>query len=170
MDIFPPVTVERFERIQPGDLFVYLSEQNCYAIKTETLSNGDRSSLVVLGPAFPYPANESFLLPWQAANVVSYGKNFSVLLPDDPDAWFDTGTTREPVCLAVSGGKVFVCTNGGSSPREFAQCYVELATGKIVQGRMPGAAYTNQWEIAVSHSRLQPRTLLKYPLRKGATA
>jgi len=166
MEIFPSVTVGRFEQIQPGDLFVFLGERNCYAIKTEKPSNGDRSGLVVLGPAFPYPANESFLLPWQGANVVSHGKNFSVLLPTDPAAWFETGSTREPVCLAVHEGKVFVCANGGPSPGHFFQCYVELETGKIIEGRLPGAAYTNQWEIVITHPKLPPRTLLKFPLQK----
>ncbi len=166
MEMFPSVTVERFEKIQPGDLFVCLGEQNYYAIKTEKASNGDGNSLVVLGPTFPYPADESFLLPWQAANVVSYGKNFSIVLPTDPGAWIETGSTREPVCLAVHEGRALVCTNGGPSPSRFFQCYVELGTGKIVEGRLSGAAYTNQWEIVALHSRLPPRTLLKFPLQK----
>jgi hypothetical protein len=168
MEVFPSARVCRFEQVQPGDLFVYLGQQNSYAIKTEKPINGDRSKVVMLGPKFPYEADEALILPWQAATVISYGRDFFVSLPTDPGAWFESGSTREPVCLALHEGKAFVCANGGPSPRHFFQCYVELGSGKVIEDRFSGAAYTNRWEIIVPHSKLPFHTLLKFPPQKSA--
>ncbi len=59
MEIYPPVRVARFEQLDPGDLFVYPHERgSCIALKTEKPANGDRNYMVVLGPHFPYEAEE----------------------------------------------------------------------------------------------------------------
>jgi len=162
MEVTPKLTVARFEKLEPGDLFIYMTDQgSCFAIKTDKAKDGDPSELLILGPDFPYDAKESLLLKWQPTTVVSFGKNFKIILPTNPSDWFLSGDTRTPVCLAVCDEEVYICTNGGQWPGPFFQCFVEVKTGKIVENRLPGiSAFTNHWEIALPGAEL--RTILKY--------
>jgi len=167
MEIIPPVLAVRFEQLEPGDLFVFTeSSLSMLAIKTAVPVNADRNNLVLLGPQFPHGANEAFLLPWQPTTVASFGKSFSVLLPTDPADWNQNGPSRDPICLAVCEDKTYVCVNGGASPQHFFQCFVELATGAIVEGRLKGSTtYTGRWEIALLSPNHPPRLFVRYPLQ-----
>ncbi len=101
-------------------------------------------------------------MDWQPTTVISFGKNYLVLLADDPASWFLSGNLRSPTCIAACEEGIYVCTNGGTSPQEFFQCFVEFSTGKLAEGRLLGcSAYTNNWEIVIPHQKLPPRTLLK---------
>ena len=68
---------------------------------------------------------------------------------------------RKPVCLAVAGDDVFICTNGGTSPEHYFSCFVHVKTGAIVERSLAGTSvYTNRWEIAVLGSDHPPLTIL----------
>jgi hypothetical protein len=170
VELVPPVTVARFEEIEPGGLFVQFDGRSqCIGLKTARPPDGDRNQFVLLGPEFPDGISESFLVPWESATVVSFGKNYSLLLPSDPSAWFLDGPKRTPVCIAASGNRAYVCTNGGSSPRDFTPCFVEFETGAIIQRRLPtDAAYTLHWQISLLHRHIPPRTILSYPRRDAS--
>jgi hypothetical protein len=166
MDVFPSVRTARFEELEPGDLFILIDQQQkLYALKTQQPATGDRSAMVLLGPSFIQDVAESFLVPWQPATVLSFGKSFSILPPLDPTSWSPTGPSRTPVCLAVAGEDIYICTNGGFSPQHYFSCFVDLKTGAIIEGRLPrSAAFTNAWEIAILGINHPPRSILKYPL------
>src|SRR5665213_452969 len=102
MEVTPKMRVTRFEKLEPGDLFIYLTDEgSCFALKTATTKDGDPSDILVLGPNFPYETKESMLLRWQPTTVVSFGKDYKIILPTKPSAWFLNGNIRAPVCLAV---------------------------------------------------------------------
>jgi hypothetical protein len=166
VEVLPPVRTARFEQLEPGELFIYMDGSHTfYALKTQPPATGDKSTMVVLGPSFPEHLNESFLLPWQPATVLSLGKDFSVLPSLDPALWSLQGPSRDPVCLAVADGSVYICTNGGHSPTHYFACFVEMATGAIVEGRLSGhAVFTVAWEIMLLSASHPPRSILKYPL------
>jgi hypothetical protein len=166
MEIVPPVRVARFEQLEPGELFIYIDgTQKFYALKTQQPSSGDRSTMVLLGPSFIQDIKESILVPWQPVTVLSFGKSFSVLPSLDLASWSLAGSTRQSVCLAVADADVYICTNGGSSPHQYFPCFVEVKTGAIIEGHLPGtAAFTATWEIAVLGTKHPPRSILKYPL------
>jgi hypothetical protein len=162
MEVTPKMRAARFEKLEPGDLFIYLTDRrSCFALKTEKTNDGDPSDILVLGPDFPYDAKESMLLRWQPTTVVSFGKDYKIVLPTKPSEWFLDGNVRTAVCLAVCDEDVYVCTNGGPSPNRFFQCFVEVKTGKIIENRLPGiVAYTNRWDIALPGAEL--KTILRY--------
>jgi hypothetical protein len=166
MEIIPSARTARFEQLEPGDLFIYMDgRQTFYALKTQQLASGDRSDMVLLGPSFIQDVAESFLVPWQPVTVLSLGKSFTVLPSLDPASWSPTGPSRTPVCLAVVGEDIYICTNGGPSPQRYFPCFVDLKTGAIIEQRLPGsAAFTNIWEIAVLGANHPPLSILKYPL------
>jgi hypothetical protein len=167
MDVIPPVRATRFEQLDAGDLFLILDAGTpSYAIKTARPSNGDRSSMVLLGPTFVQDVKESFIAPWRSTTVLSFGKNFSILLSANPTAWSSSGPGREPVCLAIAENDTFVCTNGGMSPEHYLPCFVEVKTGVIVERRPSGSiAFTTTWEIALLSANGPPFSVLKYPLQ-----
>lgn len=163
--MIPPVRTTRFEQLESGDLFIYMDgRQTFYALKTQQPASGDRSTMVLLGPSFIQNVAESFLVPWQPVTVLSFGKGFSILPSLDPASWSSTGPSRTPVCLAVAGENIYICTNGGPSPQHYFPCFVDLNTGAILEQRLPSsAAFTNTWEIAVLDANHPPRSILKYP-------
>jgi hypothetical protein len=165
MEVVPSVKVTRFEQLEPGELFLHLDGRHSfYALKTAPPVNGDRSEMVMLGPSFFEDASESLLLPWGATTVLSLGKKFSILLPTGGGTLSTTGPSRTPVCLAIVGERAFICTNGSRTPQRYLPCFVELATGSVLERHLPGlAAYTPEWEIAVLGANHPPRTILKYP-------
>jgi hypothetical protein len=166
MEIIPPVRATRFEQLEPGDLFIFMDRQHAFfALKTQQPPTGDRSTMVLLGPTFIGDVAESFLVPWQPATVLSLGKAFSILPSLDTVSWSPTGPNRTPVCLAVVGEDVYICTNGGPSPQHYIPCFVDIKTGAIIERHLPGIpAFTNTWEIAVLHANHPPQSILKYPL------
>jgi hypothetical protein len=165
MDLVPAVKAIPFEQLKPGELFICADARHSfYALRTSLPIEDGAHTLVLLGPTFPQDASESFLLPWRPTNVLSIGKKLSVLPSLDSAHWLK-GPSRAPVCLAIAEGEPYVCTNGGPSLQHFLPCFVSLATGAIVEGRLPGsAAFTSHWEIAALSATHPPRTILKYPL------
>ena len=164
MNIIPPVKIERFEQLQPGDLFVYMNEgAGCFALKLERERDNDPNKMVFIGPDFPHDMKESYILPWQKATVVSHGKNFNIVLPGRAASWKPQTEMRKPVCLAVIEKEVFFCTNGGTSPEHYIPCYIGAATGKIHMSRPAGSiAFTHDWKITVPGPSDTSLSLLKY--------
>jgi hypothetical protein len=168
LDIVPPLRVDRFEQLEPGDLFMqWDGQRTSYALKTQPMLRGDRNAMVLLGPTFIQEVRESYIVPWQPLTVVSLGKDFSILPSLDPASWLFNGSTRAPICLAIAEDRVYVCTNGGPSPQHYMACFVEVKTGAIFERRLPGslAAFTCDWEIVVSSPNHVPRSVIKYPLQ-----
>ncbi len=170
MEFIPPIRTERFEQLEPGELFLFMNHNHkFFALKTQQPSTGDKSQLVLLGPNFPESVTESFLLPWQAATTVSFGKNYSIVLPTDAASWSLDGPNRQPVCLAVANDRPYICTNGGQSPSHFFQCFVDMKTGAVIEGSLPGRpVFTNCWEIVILRDQQPPSSIIKYPLRPDA--
>jgi hypothetical protein len=127
VDVIPPLAMISFDQLQPGDLFLYMTgSHKFYALKTVRPANGPAYTMVTLGPSFFEDANESILLPWDdAATVLSFGKNFWILLPTEAHAWSWNGDYRKPVCLGVAGGSFYICANGGSSAEQYNPCFVD---------------------------------------------
>jgi hypothetical protein len=166
MDIVPAVKAIPFEQLQPGELFICAdSRHSFYALRTDQPIEEGSNTLVLLGPIFLQDFSESFLVPWRPRSVLSFGKELSVLPSLDSATWSVAGPSRTPVCLAVSAGDPYICTNGGPSPQHYLPCFVNIRTGAIVESRLPGpAAFTSCWEIAALSDRHAPLTVLKFPL------
>ena len=77
MQVLPVVKIDRFEQLDPGDLFVYPHPNgSCWALKAVDLeANGDKL-ILPLGPTFPQSTGGPRLLPWQATTTVSFGKDY----------------------------------------------------------------------------------------------
>jgi hypothetical protein len=164
MEIIPQARMTKFSDVQPGDLFLYMDGQNkFYAIRTQ----GPQTTMVMLGPSFhPPDVTEAFLFAWDVSTVLSFGKDYSILLPTDAASWVWSGQTRSPpIWLAVAGDSMFICANGGRSSQNYFPCFVDVKTGAILGRSLPGTSvYTNTWEIAVLGNNYPPRTILKFPL------
>lgn len=162
----PPMRAARFEQLEAGELFIYLEYgKRSYALKTLPHAAVGQAGLVLLGPSFIDNLTESFLVSWQPATVLSLGRNFAVLPGLDPASWSTTGPSRVPVCLAVAGSDMYVCTNGASSPRHYQPFYVDIRSGAVLTSPLPSmTAYTNSWEIITVCESHPPRSVLRYPL------
>jgi hypothetical protein len=166
MEIIPAVCAVRYEQLEPGELFLFV-ERGTYALKALQKSPGARSEMVVLGPNFMNGGGPS-LLGWQATTVLSFGKDFSILLSSTPSEWVGRPGDRSQVWLAVGEQKTFICANGGTSFEHYVASLVDIETGEILERQSPGhVLYTNVWEIATLGSSHPPRTILKFPWPKA---
>jgi len=165
MEIIPAARTVRYEQLEPGEIFLF-AEGRTYALKARPQGDGDRNKMVLLGPSF-LNGQGSSLVGWQATTVLSFGKNCTIFLPTDPNAWAREPVDQSQVWLAVADDRIFVCTNGAAVPQLYFPCFVDVQTGEIVEGRIQGfALYTNVWEIAVLGANHPPHTILKYPLQE----
>lgn len=166
MDMVPAVKAIPFEQLKPGEICLCAdTAYNCYALRTDRPYGDGNSTLVLLGPTFIQDLAESFLVSWHPSHVLSFGSALTLLPSLDSKDWSLNGPSRTPVCLAVAGRESYVCTNGGPSPQHYLPCFVNIRTGEIIEGRLPGpAAFTSHWEVAVVSERHPPRIILKYPL------
>lgn len=164
MDISPSARAIRFHSVEAGELFVYFEKGEVgYGIKTAPV--GGDSCFVTLGPTFDGPVRESTLAIERSMTVVSFGTNFSIVLPTDPAAWSEqVGSDRSSVWLAVAGDHVLICTNLSQYAGSYRAGFLNAQSGELLTGLGSGAvAFTNNWEIVVSQSNHSTRTLLKYP-------
>jgi len=164
MHIAPHLACVEIVQIEAGDLFMFPEDGvNCFALRTEPFEGGKAETLM-LGPEFPHQSIESYLLNWEPTAAITFGKNYSLILPTAAAAWKGDLDKRKAVCLALSGDEIFVCTNGGPSPGRYDRYYVNMATGTI-QRHLPKrpALFTLEWEIVVPIDGNQTRSLLKYP-------
>jgi hypothetical protein len=168
MNVIPAVRAVRYEHLEPSELFLFIERaQSTYALKVRRQGDGDRNRMVVLGPSF-LDAGGPFLLGWQDTTVLSVGKNCSILVSAGVTAWTPRPLNRSQVWLAISEEKTFICANGGPSPQHYVACFVDVATGEVMEGGIRGSVlFTNTWEIAALGANHPPRTILKYPLPEG---
>jgi hypothetical protein len=166
MQALPSVKIERYEQLKPGDLFSFRHHKTTsFALKCAKNRDGDPEEMVILGPHFPYPQPVAAIVPWEAVTVVSYGSDFTVMLPTNPDSWVENGGTEKAVCLAVGKDGNFICADGGKVPGMHALCFVDVATGRILdKGRPSMALYTYDWAIGVPGPGSKLTELVRFPL------
>jgi hypothetical protein len=104
--------------------------------------------------------------------AISFWKDFSIVLPIDPQQWSEDEPGYDSHCLLVTSAGIFFRAIGGINQHQgFAACFVNAATG-IVEvidtpplgrfGRPGGTpAYALSWEIVTMES--EPRSIIKYP-------
>ena len=162
MQVIPAARAVRYEQLEPGELFLFV-QQGTYALKARSKSPDARNEMVVLGPNF-MDGGGPCLLGWQAITVLSFGKDLTILLSDNPSSWSGSPGERSQVWLAVGEGRKFIYANGGPSPTHHVPCLIDIETGEILERQTPGhVLYTNVWEVAALSPSHPPQTILKFP-------
>ncbi len=164
MKMIPAARAVRYEQLEPGELFLFVDE-GTYALKCRQ-EEGERNKMLVLGPSF-MDAGGPYLVGWQGLAVLSFGRDFSILLPSAPEAWAPRPADPSQVWLTVAEDRTFVRANIGPSAQHFVGGYVDLETGQVHERIRGSALFTDTWEIAVLGANNPPRTILKFPLPEG---
>jgi hypothetical protein len=172
MEILPKLKIARFEKLEPGDLFVYPhSNGPCLALKAEDRMRNGEKLILPLGPTFPHSAGGPRLLPWQAATTVSFGKDYIIRVPTAPEGWTDREPGPDVLCLVVTTDQIYFRANLSLQPGEFQSCLVRATDGIVIYHRdranqepVPQIfAYAVQWDIVVNDAAFPARTLIQYP-------
>ncbi len=164
MDLLPNLRSTQLAALEPGELFHFFELGSpTYAIKTQRGSEQLHESMVILGPFFG-PDDKPFLLPYDDAHVVSYGKEFLVL----PQMWGAVEDAKQPTCLALRDNEVFVCANGGPTKERYMPVFVSMEKGTVSYRHLEGAvAFTRTWRLAVARAGMKPLTLLEFGNHPG---
>ena len=165
MQVIPAARAVRFEQLEPGELFLFV-EGSVYALKTLPRQQGDRAQMLLLGPTVKGGAGAQ-LYEWQAATVLTLGRNFAILLPTEACVWAPRPGHPAQVWLALAEDRIFIYANLGPSPQYFVAGFVDIRTGQIVEHFQDSALFTNTWEIAVVDTHHPPRTVVKFPLQEA---
>lgn len=162
------VNVGRFAQLNAGDLFLLL-DVNCRCVALCVESTTDKDKLMVpIGPNLPSHIKGPSLLEGSRATVISFGKNFSVRLPVEPDSWLDSEPGHDTPTLAVTDeGGIYLraqFTGFGTQP---VYCFVNIADGTICSNAhsytQPKGikAYATAWELITTEAT--PRLIVKAP-------
>jgi hypothetical protein len=171
MAAMPKLRVERVAQLEPGELFlVEIDHTKCFGFMCD-YSDPDQTKLALpLGPKFPRSVPGPRLTNLNATGV-SFGKDFTVCLPVDPEHWSADEPPNDCQCLVVVGTDVYFRADGSTVHRPvYTACYVNIATGvvEVMPGNPPGryarpsgtSAYATVWEIVTTEP--EPRPILRY--------
>jgi hypothetical protein len=168
----PRLKVERFAQLEPGELFLFEhSSVRCVGFVCDYRDPDPTKLLLVLGPEYPGEIKSPTLLNINVT-AISFGKEFSIVLPVDRHQWCEDEPRHDHHCLLVTNAGIFFRADGAISPHQgFVSCFVNAATGivEVINSPSPGtyarprgtAAYALSWEIITTES--EPRSILKYP-------
>jgi hypothetical protein len=175
----PMLKVERVTQLDPGELFLFEFDNVQSVGFVCDYRNPDTQKLVLpLGPSFPSFAAGPRLVDIKMA-AISFGTNFVIRLPVNPQDWSATEPGDGQRFLLVTSTAVYFKANGSEDPRRFQACFVNVATGvvEVMPGSFPPgqlaipsgtAAFAKSWEIVTAED--QPRTILKYPFTPAPLA
>ena len=170
--ITPQMKVERDAQLDPGELFfAEISQVRFVGLVCSYAGPGPSRLILPLGPHFPDEIQWPTLLQ-VPVTAISLGSEFAIRLPVNPDHWAENEPPIDCQCLLVVGTDVFFRANGSSTPRTFAACYVNAATGEVQvrAGSVPPGqfakpagtpAYAISWQIVTTEP--EPRVVLGYP-------
>jgi hypothetical protein len=169
MFLTPTLKVERVAQLDPGELFLFeLDGVKSVGFVCDYRDPGSTKLVLPLGPKFAPYAGGPRLIELRTT-AISFGTEFVIRLPADPQDWSASEPADDQQCLLVTGTTVYFRGNGSGEAHRFRTCFVNVATGVVeVQpgsgnyARPTGTgAYATSWEIVTTEDK--PRTILKYP-------
>lgn len=110
MEVSPSLAAIGFDKLSPGDLFIY-GHENGLSVAMLTLDPTNSDKLILpLGPTFPpHMPIPTLYLPRGRIAPLSFGAQYSLRLPASADGW----TSAEPElgnhCLLVAEEGFFPC-------------------------------------------------------------
>lgn len=173
MQTTPPLRATRFAQLSPGDLFILQScEASCVALVVEDDTQSEPQRLALpIGPTLPRYLTYPIPMPDLGVTVTSFGPDFCLQWPTEPDAWSEEEPPIAVTAMALADHGPFLRCNFSNLPNHFQACFVDLTTGKICSEgkgasgryiRPPGTrAYATRWAFLTLERR--PRTILSYP-------
>jgi hypothetical protein len=169
MQITPTVTVRRFAKLDPGDLFIYRhSGGSCIAFVVLDPTDGGDRLILPLGPTLPPGMKWPTLQNPTGLTAISFGKDFILRLSAQPGGWSDTSPPADTHAILIADERTYFRANFSRSSDQFQECFVEIATGVIFvsnsrsYGMPPGiAAFATEWEITTTEA--EPRVILAQP-------
>jgi hypothetical protein len=163
MEVFPQLTVERFEQLKPGELFfVELLETKMVALKAIDKEQDGDKLMILLGPSFPRDLRPGTMAPWRGLTVVSFGTNFNIELPCVPDGWSASPPPPEVLSLVRADDELFVRGYFQHGPSHHLECLVNLKDGTTVYNRRPSMPmYASRWAISIQDAYGARRPILE---------
>lgn len=152
MDVVPAIHIDRFEKLKPGDLFIYTDRNvRCAALKGVAPTAGDEAISLLLGPEIPEGMGPG---PWvtgiRPGTVISFGANYLLRLPTDPEGWMSAFPPDAVPCVLIADGLVHFRGSFGRMPGESRPCWLEAVTGTLQYDHPRGlSVYAVKWEIVI---------------------
>jgi hypothetical protein len=171
MELTPALAATRFEKLSPGDLFIY-GHENGLSVAMAALDPTAGDKLILpLGPTFPPNLPSPTVSPPRGRTfALSFGAQYTLRLPTRTDGWTSTEPKLGDHCLLIAEEGVFLRANFAPMG-EFHACYIGMKDGRIFAttgGYRPQFAkpsgelvYALRWEILTTEE--EPRTILSYP-------
>jgi hypothetical protein len=110
--------------------------------------------------------------------VTSFGTDFCLQWPTEPDAWSEEEPPVDVTALALAENAAFLRCNFSPVPNHFQACFVDLATGRVCSDgkgasaryiRPPGSrVFATRWALLTSEK--PQRVILSYPFATGLGA
>jgi hypothetical protein len=110
--VTPKMKVERVAQLEPGELFLFESDNVKYVGFMCDYRDPDQTKLtLVLGPRFTERFDALRLVDLRVTGI-SFGKNFAIRLPINCQDWSKDEPPNDHPCLLVTGTTVFFVRTG----------------------------------------------------------
>jgi hypothetical protein len=164
--------VERVAQLEPGELFLFelLDNVKYVGLMCDYRDPDQKKLTLPLGPRFPQRSKALKLVDLPVTGI-SFGKDFAIRLPVNPQDWSRDEPPDDHPCLLVTETTVLFRANGHIQDGMFRACFVDVATGVVAVAPGPPPdyarpsgmlAFTTSWEIVTTEP--EPRLILKFPL------
>jgi hypothetical protein len=156
MKVFPNIQVRASSDLKPGDLFMAVDHSfgSFFAIRTV------EGSSLILGPKFNNFFSEPRLIDLNLDVQLSYGNDYTIILPERVSAWRRHRPSSVSLVLAKTG--TYICFN--SNRGLGLPCFIDLANGEIIHNLREAVVFTDSWQFCVSDSAGILRKIVEFPL------
>jgi hypothetical protein len=147
----PKIQVQRFNQLDPGDLFIFdFDGILVVALKAvDQMQDGDEV-IVPLSLELPPEHGVAQFLSSQSCSVISFGKEYSVSLSPLNTGWMFQPPSPSTPALALKGNELFVRANSSGQAGKFSACLVKLDDGSVHYSWPDSkVAYSINWKILV---------------------
>lgn len=166
MDVFPNLSVCRFEDVEPGELFLFEHrEGKCVGFAAECNDRGNVEKLILpLGPRLPAGLTGRQLFRDRMA-VVSFGREFRLLLPVTGNEWEYDEMHRGDNWLVATKTTSYFLADGFAGDYRRLECFVDISNGQILLNRTNDmfirpvgmSAYPITWQLVTAEP--EPRVI-----------
>jgi hypothetical protein len=173
LNTLPSVKVCRFEEVKPAELFLFeYGDDKCVGFAAEYSDHGDVEKFIFpLGPQIPAVLKGRRLFKHRMT-VVSFGTQYTLLLPTTADLWGYDETGRRENWLAVVGTSSYFVAAGFTGDFRPLECFIDLTDGRVLVDSSSGQlirphglpAYPTAWQLVTTEAK--PRVIFSH----GSTA
>jgi hypothetical protein len=162
MRSFPHLNVARIAQVPNGELVLLIGHNPPSVAITGYTNEFGGDKILLLFSTDLLNKKGPLIIDSRNQTVISFGTDFAIRLPVEPELWSADPPTDDIPCVAVMQDKVFLRGNNGRHSHEFWPCWIELSSGILSRSPLQGiVAYALAYDIVIQDGSTTERLVLR---------